>query len=231
MTDLRSVLLFLSYSMGPFMLLLLFNLFYFLVVITVTVGMFYFAFTSGNSQVFLIYLSAVVVINFALSRVVFLKWRAGLNVHFIHFLSRLEKGGAGDLKAAPKKVNLPASLRQTFREIRENLKTKGVAHISYRLLIVLTADYVTGKKAFPADVYAFRRLRRQGLRLYLYELIGFFVLLVPFAVISFFLTMGMASAVKVLVYALGFFFAWFLHAGLVRPIVSLILQRRFGKTK
>jgi hypothetical protein len=212
--------------MGPFMLLLLFNLFYFLVVIAVTVAVFYFAYTSGNPRVFLIYLAAVIALNFFLTRAAFLKWRLGLNVHFIRFLSRLEKEGDSVVGVGPAKVNLPASLRETFKEIREKLRKIGVEHVSFRILIVVAAAYVTGGGVLPADLPAFRRLRQAAFRLYLLEVLGFLVLLAPFVLISFFLTMGMAVAVKGLVYALGFFFAWFLHAGLVRPIISLTLQKR-----
>jgi hypothetical protein len=54
------------------------------------------------------------------------------------------------------------------------------------------------------------------------------VLFIPFGLISFIFTLGMDSQIMQLIYGMGFFFAWFLHASIVMPIVGLVLQNKMS---
>ena len=128
MTDIKTVLLFFSYSMGPFLLHLMLNLFYFLLIIAITIVAFFFSYTSNNQTVFMIYFVGIILLNLLIRRTIFLKWHLGLNIHFIRFLTRLE-GSEGQIERSDSdsaKVNLPQNPREKLKRIKENLKKRGI---------------------------------------------------------------------------------------------------------
>jgi len=233
MTDLKTVLLFFSFSMGPFLLHLMFNLFYFLLIIAITIAAFFISYTSNNHQVFVAYLVVIILLSFLIRRTIFLKWDLGLNIHFIRFLHRLE-GHESEIEEAGSdstRVNLPQNPGETLKKIKENLKKSGIYRIPFKLLTALAAPYINGQELFKESSHpdSILRLKRYALRLTLMEALAFLLLLIPFGLISFLFTIGVESAVKVLIYVLGFFFAWFLHSAIVLPISGLILQKRIVK--
>ncbi len=235
MTDIKTVLLFFSYSMGPFLLHLMFNLFYFLLIIAITIVVFLFSYTSNNHQVFVVYFVGIIFLSLLIRRTIFLKWHLGLNIHFLRFLTRLE-GSKGQMEGAGSdstRVSLPQNPREKLKKIKENLKKSGINRLPFKLLIALAAPHINGpelpKKSFVPD--SIHRLKRHALRLTLIEALAFLLLLIPFGLISFLFTIGMGSAIKVLIYVLGFFFALFLHSAIVLPITGLILQKRTIETQ
>ena len=231
MTDMKTVLLFLSYSMGPFLLYLFLNLFYFLVIIGVTVPVFFIGYTSGNYWLFGVYLVVVIVLSVLIRRLIFFKRRLGLNAYFFRFLDRLESSGddPGKLKKAMEgKVGIPYNLKKILEQEKEDIQESGMKWVPGKLLLVFGAAHIGGYD-FPEKIYdrgPLEDLKQQALRLAWLEAALFLFLLIPFVLISFLFTVGMESAVKDLIYTLGFFFAWFLHSSLVVPISSLILQKR-----
>lgn len=231
MTDMKAVLLFLSYSMGPFLLYLFLNLFYFLVFIGITVPVFFISYTSENHWLFGVYLVVVIVLSVLIRRVVFFKRRLGLNAHFFRFLDCLKSSGGdpGKLKKAMQgKVSIPYNLKKILEQEKEDIQESGMKWVPGKLLLVFGAAHIGGYD-FPEEIYdrePLEDLKRQALRLAWMEVALFLFLLIPFVLLSFLFTVGMESAVKELIYTLGFFFAWFLHSSLVIPISSLILQKR-----
>ena len=230
MTDLKTVLLFFSYSMGPFLLHLMFNLFYFLLIIAITIAVFFISYTSNNHPVFVVYLAGIIFLSLLIRRTIFLKWDLGLKIHFIRFLARLESSESQTEKAGSDstRVNLPRNPGETLKKIKVNLKKRGIHRLPFKLLTALAAPHINGqelskKSSHPGSIL---RLKRYALRLTLMEVLAFLLLLIPFGLISFLFTIGVESAVKSLIYVLGFFFAWFLHSAILLPISGLILQRR-----
>jgi L-cystine uptake protein TcyP (sodium:dicarboxylate symporter family) len=233
MTDLKIVLLFFSYSIGPFLLYLMFNLFYFLLIIAITIAAFFFSYTSNNHQVFVVYLVGIILLSLLIRRTIFLKWDLGLNIHFIRFLARLE-GSESQIEGAgsdSSRVHLPQNPGETLKKIKENLKKSNIHRLSFRLLTALAALHINGQELPKESSHpdSILRLKRYALRLTLMEVLAFLLLLIPFGLISFLFTIGVESAVKVLIYVLGFFFAWFLQSAIVLPISGLILQKRIEK--
>jgi len=233
MTDIKTVLLFFSYSMGPFLLHLMLNLFYFLLIIAITIVAFFFSYTSNNHPVFVIYFVGIILLNLLIRRTIFLKWHLGLNIHFIRFLTRLEasEGQIEGIGSDSTKVNLPQNPREKLKRIKENLKKRGINRLHFKLLTALAAPYINEQElpkesSLPDSIH---RLKRHALRLTLMEALAFLLLLIPFGLISFLFTISVGSAVKVLIYVLGFFFAWFLHSAIVLPISALILQKQIVK--
>ncbi|MCP5107001.1 MAG: hypothetical protein GY950_26690 [bacterium] len=228
MKNMQAALLFLSYSMGPFALQLVINLFYFLVIIAVTVPVFFWGYTSGNDWVFLVFLGMVIPLGLLLRRYILFKRHLGLNVHFIRFFTHLEKNDGSLEGFAPGKVALPHDPRETRRSVRENLRKSGIWHISMKLSLAFTAADIAQFQPMP-EGEAIKRLKRESMRLTFLEVVCFLVLFIPFVLISFLFTLSVSGPVKLLIFVLGFFFTWFLQAGIVLPISGLMLQRDFFK--
>ena len=213
--DLRPVLLFLSVSMGPFLVHLLFNLIYFLLLNTVTVIFFFIIYSSGNYRLFPLFLVIVFIISFFIRGRLLMKWHLGLNIQFVDFLGGEDPVGKG--------IKFPHKVRSALKEIKTNLKEEGFGLISGRLKTVLTALRLSGKSSLP-DVEGIRDLVSYDRRLLWVDTLFFIFLLFPFGLISFVFTIGMENAVQELIFVVGFFFAWFLQSAIVRPITCLVLQ-------
>ena len=229
MTDLKAVLLFFSVSMGPFLVHLIFNLFYFMLLNAAAVAAFFLVYSSDNYQLYPICLVAMVLFSLLVRRVLFLKWHLGLNIHFVRFLSRVKESGDDVEITGSQKVSLPRNPGKLLKKIRKELKTCGMERVSAKLSTVLAAAHLAGFEPLPIEtprLQSIRRLRVHVLRLTFIEALAFLFLLVPFGLISFLFTMGMENTVRELIYAVGFFFAWFLHCAIVLPITGLILQKK-----
>lgn len=229
MMDIKVVLLFFSVSMGPFLLHLIFNLFYFLLLNAAAVAAFFMVYPSDNAWMFPIFLVVMALFSLLVRRVLFLKWHLGLNIHFIRFLSRVKEDGSEPEAVGSQKVNLPRNPGKLLKRIRKELKKGGMARVSAKLSTVLAAAHLAGLEPLPIEtsrLESIRRLRVHVLRLTFIEVLAFSILLVPFGLISFIFTMGMDGTVMELIFAVGFFFAWFLHCAIVLPVTSLILQKK-----
>jgi len=229
MMDIKVVLLFFSVSMGPFLLHLIFNLFYFLLLNAAAVAAFFIVYPSDNAWMFPLFLVVMALFSLLVRRALFLKWHLGLNIHFIRFLSRDKEGGSELETAGPQKVNLPRKPGKLLKRIRKELKKGGMSRVSTKLATVLAAAHLAGLEPLPietARVESIRRLSVHVLKLTFIEAMAFSILLVPFGLISIIFTIGLDSTVTELIYAVGFFFAWFLHSAIVLPVTSLILQEK-----
>lgn len=225
MKDLKLVLLFFSFSMASFLVYLSLNLFYFLVAITLTIMMFVVGTISHIHWLFPVYVAAAVPLFFWGLRVVFLKRRLALNVDFTRFLVRMEDGSGMVDGAGSEKVKLPQDLKKLLKEIKDNLKKGGVKFISTKLAIALAASRIEGHEPTMGEEQL-RWWQGYSARIALFEVLAFSILFLPFGLISFLFTLGMDSTVTQLIYVMGFFFAWFLHSGIVTPIAGLIMQRK-----
>ena len=74
MMDIKVVLLFFSVSMGPFLLHLIFNLFYFLLLNAAAVAAFFIVYPTGNAWMFPIFLVVMALFSLLVRRTLFLKW-------------------------------------------------------------------------------------------------------------------------------------------------------------
>lgn len=227
MKDLKIVLLYFSFSMGSFLVYLLTNLLYFFAVIAVTVMVFVLGYISHIRWLFPVYLAVAVFLVFWGLRTVFFKRRLALNMDFARFLTRLgDSGGVAESMTAAK-IELPGDLGNMVKEIKGNLKQGGMKFIPVKLLIALLAARISGHE--PASGGEQLRLwKGYCVRLSLVEVLAFVVLFIPFALISIVFTLGMDSTITQLIFGMGFFFAWFLHASIVMPIVGLVLQRKMS---
>ena len=229
MMDIKVVLLFFSVSMGPFLLHLVFNLFYFLLLNAAAVAAFFILYPSDNAWMFPIFLVVTALFSLLVRRSLFLKWHLGINIHFIHFLSRVKEGGSELETAGSPKVNLPRKPGKLLKEIKKELKKGGMARVSTKLSTVIAAAHLAGLEPLPIGTARFESIRRLSghvLRLTFIEAMAFSILLVPFGLISFVFSIGMDGTVTELICAVGFFFAWFLHCAVVLPVTSLILQKK-----
>lgn len=229
MKDLKIVLLFFSFSMGSFLVYLLANLLYFFAVIAVTIMVFVLGYISHVRWLFPVCFAALVVLVFWGLRTVFFKRRLGLNLDFARFLVRLGDSGGVAENMAPAKTELPQNVGKIVKEIKVNLKQGGIKCIPVKLSIALAAARICGQEP-PSGVEQLRRWRGDSARLSLLEGLAFVVLFIPFGLVSLLFTLGMDNTITQLIYGMGFFFAWFLHASIVMPIAGLILQRKMSGT-
>ncbi len=227
MKDLKIVLLFFSFSMGSFLVYLLSNLLYFFAVIAVTIMVFVLGYISRIQWLFPVYFVVSVVLVFWGLRTFFFKRRLGLNMDFTRFLVHLEDSSGVAESTAPAKIELPQDVGNMLKKLKDNLKQGGIKRIPVKLSIALLAARICGQEP-PSGAEQLRLWKGHSVRLSLLEALAFVVLFIPFGLISFLFTLGMDSTITQLIYGMGFFFAWFLHASIVMPIAGLILQRKMS---
>ncbi|MCU0286607.1 MAG: hypothetical protein MUF15_09425, partial [Acidobacteria bacterium] len=231
-----------SFSMGSFLVYLALNLFYFFILISLSIMMFVLGYISNIQWLFMVFVVVIIPLFFWLLRVVFLKKRLALNIDFNHFLLRLEKNEHEVDNGNLDKLEFPGDLKKLFKEIKSSLKKNGIKCIPTKLVTVLAAAHI-GEHGKTKDLEEKEQLsygehcqrwQRDAIRLSLLEALAFIILFIPFGLISFLFTLGMSSSIMQLIYAMGFLFAWFLHAGIITPIVGLIMQGKIkppGKTE
>lgn len=229
MKDLKIVLLYFSFSMGSFLVYLLTNLLYFFAVIAVTVMVFVLGYISHIRWLFPVYFAVAVFLVFWGLRTFFFKRRLALNMDFGRFLVRMGDSGGVAESTNPAKIELPQDLGNMLKEIKGNLKQGGIKCIPVKLLIALLTARICGQEPVSGGEQL-HLWKGYSARLSLLEMLGFVILFIPFGLISFVFTLGMDSAITQLIFGMGFFFAWFLHASIVMPIVGLILQRKMSGT-
>ncbi|HLP59612.1 MAG TPA: hypothetical protein VK186_12310 [Candidatus Deferrimicrobium sp.] len=224
MKDLKMVLLFFSFSMASFLVYLSLNLFYFFAIIAATILVFVMGYTSHIQWLFTVYIAAAVPLIFWGLRVLFLRRRLALNVDFTRFLVRLDEGS---IMTGTKSVKeeLPQDLKKLLKEIKGKIKKGGVKYISVKLAIALTAAHIVGQEP-SLEEKQLRRWKRHSVRISLLEALALLILFIPFGLISLLFTQGMGGMITLLIYVMGFFFAWFLHSGIVTPIAGLIMQEK-----
>jgi hypothetical protein len=230
MSALNRILVFISYALRPFFINFLANLVYFFLVTAVTIAAFFLFFHTLRKPIFFwLYLGVLIVVNYKGRSLLFFKQQLRMNVMFLYFLDmdvgmdagrdflRVKLPGAGDLAGIVKKA-------------KGELKKAGVRVILNKLLLAVSGVRIKNEKGSAGreiDV----NVRLSFIYKYvLLQFVVFFILMIPFGVISFFFTMGMgvtvAGPVKYLIYLLGFFFVYFLNAVIVEPVVCLLVQRK-----
>ncbi len=242
MTDFKTVLMFISFSLRPFLVYFGFHLFYFFGIITLTIPLFFIGFRVTEGPLFFwVYLGLLVPVGFFLERRLFYTRRLHLGILFVRFLDGLrvgatEEAGGNDAEAAT--VNEPPLPKNAFlitSGLKKRLKEKGVGRIAGKLACALTAFSQWGEEGeeggkeetilgFSGSVMG--QLKRVCMWLSVREFLLFLLILLPFGLVSWLFTSGLGAAVQVLVFALGGIFGWFLYTALVAPIIGLILQKK-----
>ncbi|MCP4156971.1 MAG: hypothetical protein GY757_55175 [bacterium] len=227
MTDVKTVLMFISFKMQPFFVQMAANFLYFFLVLAITVPVFFF--TYEEPRLFGIYLTAIIVPVWLIRRVLFFKRQLILNIEFLRFLERFnekeniiepDENNSG-------KTKLPKNVKGILKGVKEELKKSGVRRISQKLASVYTCALICGQDLPPetSRLESVNNVRSKSVTLSLMEGVIFLMLLIPFGGISLLFTLGVSWAIKLLIFIVGFIFAWFLHSAIVLPIGFLVLQK------
>jgi len=227
MEDIKNILVFIGFSFQRFFIHLIANFAYLLLVITITIVVFLLSYNAfKNHYFFIFYLFALLALNYIVRHLLFFKNQLRLNLGFIHFLD-LDNDKKQDYLRV--KIVLPANASQRIKTAKEHLKKGGVRFISKKLLLAVAAMQIKNGGVEGDGFISKKRLKRSRklvIKVLFFQLFAFFVLLVPFALISFFFTMGQAVSVKYIIYLLGFFFVYFLNAAIAEPIAGLMIQEK-----
>ena len=78
------------------------------------------------------------------------------------------------------------------------------------------------KKAMPTEEQI-RDSRKWSIRSFAWQVVVFLILLLPFAIVSLLLTMGIELQLRLVIFIVGLWFVWFLYMALVNPIFRLLL--------
>ncbi|MCP4219366.1 MAG: hypothetical protein GY765_32325 [bacterium] len=242
MEDIKSALLFFSHSLRSLIVVFGFHIFYFFIIVGLTIPVFFVSYTlTSDLVIFAVYVLLILPIGFFLRRLFFLRHQLRINIGFIHFLDQLT--GADSIeeeseKAVSKKIydKLPKNATGAVMSLKREVKKEGLRHISYKLLLALTslrilADNGVGEEAGAVPVHPMptgellRKLNRRSMILTFLEFLSFLVFSLPFCLISYLFTLGLTIPIQVLVYLLGLMFAWFLNSVIASPFAALVVQK------
>lgn len=222
MEDIKEILMFIGYSFQRFFIHVLYHFAYLFLVTAVTIAVFFLSYsTFENHYFFMVYLFILLVLNYKAGNFLYYKSQLRLNLGYIDFLQLAEDKKQDYLQM---NIQLPANPGGKIKTVKENLKKGGAGFIPGKLLLAIAAIQIKNEGTITETKVP--GSREYTVKILFFQFCAFFILLIPFGLISFFFTMGQAAGVKYLVYLLGFFFVYFLNAAILEPIACLMIQKK-----
>lgn len=228
MKDIKDILVFLSLSLKIFLSLVFFNFLYLLMSIMIIFGLFFVSPAPMNHLGSLLLLLISIIASHIVFKNIFLfKYQWLLNFRFINFLGNNPSPNPQITIDYERGLKLPIEeIKSQYKAVKSGLKPRGLALFSKMFVISLIMTLITREHPFNWNRCITENLKKCILKLYLLNLLIFFMILVMFTLISFLLTIGIRLELKLLIFFIGFLFAYFLHAALFDPIVSLMIQKQ-----
>ncbi len=228
MKDIKDILVFLSLSLKIFLSLVFFNLLYLLISIIIIVGLFFVSpAPMSHSGSLLLLLISIIAFHIAFKNIFLFKYQWLLNFRFIDFLGNNPSLNPPISTDYDRGLKLPIEeIKSQYKAVKSGLKPRGLALFSKMFVISMIMTLILTEHPFNWNRGITENLKKSVLKLYLLNLLIFFMILVTFTLISFLLTIGIHLELKYLVFFIGFLFAYFLHAALFDPIVSLMIQKQ-----
>lgn len=226
MSEIKDILIFISFSFRRFFTNFMLYLAYFFPVLILIVFVYFFSLRRfGNCCLFIIVLVILMIVHLLIRKKLFLKRQLILNLMFVDFLKNKDKTDF-TLTAAE-----DLSLKK-LPETKTGLKKEGAGFISHKLLLAVAAVRLKEKEdAAPLSREKLEKLKQSVLKYNFFGVLIFFILLVPFVFISFLFTRGLAVSIQMMIYLLGVFFVYFLYSAVFDPIIYLIIQAEAYKAK
>lgn len=230
MKSIKELLVFISFSFQPFFMNLIVHFGYLFLVTALAIPVFFIGFkTAGNHNIYYLFLVLLTALNFKIRRSLVTRNQLRLDAHYIYWSYHKERNNPFP---PPFQGKLPPRPAKTAAAIREDLKKEGARMVSTKLVMAIaaaelnrkkqdgggeTAKSYTGKwdllKAIPAP--------------YRFIQAGFFLIMLLFVtLIAYLLTLGFNPALRLLIFPLGFFVVYFLNAGIIDPMVGLLIQKK-----
>jgi len=228
MKDIKDILVFLSLSLKIFLSLVFFNLLCLLISIIIIVGLFFVSpAPMSHSGSLLLLLISIIAFHIAFKNIFLFKYQWLLNFRFIDFLGNNPSLNPPISTDYDRGLKLPIEeIKSQYKAVKSGLKPRGLALFSKMFVISMIMTLILTEHPFNWNRGITENLKKSVLKLYLLNLLIFFMILVTFILISFLLTIGIHLELKCLVFFIGFLFAYFLHAALFDPIVSLMIQKQ-----
>lgn len=233
MNELKEIFLFIGLALKNFLSNFLFYGFYVLIILIIMMGFFLinYRFIYEIYPVALFFL-VIITSNQLLKRKIFLKQQFGLNLMFVNFLDSYDRFSSEVTDTRFLKAKVEDNWKLILKKTRESLGRKKFRPISKKIVMAIA----TIEQVFPnVNLLDKEKINSIFKRTEKYFFIGLIVhgfLIIPFGVIAFFFTSGLALAVKFLVLLVGYLFVCFLSFTIVEPVMNLlILKKVFEKFK
>ncbi len=228
MKDIKDILVFLSLSLKIFLSLMFFNLLYLLMSIMIIFGLFLVSpAPMSHSGSLLLLVISIIASHIVFKNIFLFKYQWLLNFRFIDFLSKNPSPNQQIPTDYECGLKLPIEeIKSQYKAVKSGLKPRGLALFSKIFVISLIMTLISPEHPFNWNRGITENLKKSVLKLYLLNFLIFFMILATFTLISFLLTIGIRLELKLLVFFIGFLFAYFLHAALFDPIVSLMIQKQ-----
>lgn len=241
MKEIKELMTFISFSFQTYIMNLLVHFAYLFIVTAVTVPVFFIGYNVfHNHYLYYAFLFLLVIGNFFIRRFLVRRNQLYLNAQYIDYLYHHERGNSGDRgnsfpphDTSSFPPNAP-NAREITGTVRSILSKQGVRMVSLKLILALAAMEINNRenreKENPAtpsiDQVQWSHLKTIPRAYQFFQLGIFLALLIPFMLISFLITMGTPLALRWLIFPLGFFVVYFLNAGIVDPLIGLMVQKR-----
>jgi hypothetical protein len=180
-----------------------------------------------NQPLFLlVLLIGMIFFHFFLKKVFLFKYQWMLNFRFPDYLARKSSPDQEISIKYDSMVKLPVDkIKRQFQALKIELTSHGLALISNPVILLMVMNRMSDKNHSNQKMDFTDIIRKYVWRHILLNVLVFFMLLIPFILISLLLTIGIQFHFKYLIFFLGFIFAYFLHSALFAPIISLLIQK------
>lgn len=216
MDNFKEILIFLGFSLNSFVINIGINIGLLVLSLIVVFPLFFLSFYLFNTiYLFLILMFLFLVFIHQWRKKFLLKRQCQMNSDYWSFLE------TGIVAKNGLKTDWNVILIQTNGQ----LKKKGmVVHI--KKVVSALSVAVSRRKAVGKFIDSNHPLLRNIIiRSNVMEFTFFLLLLIPFTVISYFLTASLSGSIQILIHVVGFLFVYFLHSGVFDPIFYLLVQR------
>jgi hypothetical protein len=217
--ELREILLFLSYAFRHYVLHLARLFLYFTAVLVLIILVFFTTvrLTAGVWS-FLAFLPLVLAGHLLVQRIFFRKYQIRLNRLLIGFL-----------KEKQDEVPVSGEEVQQILDMIKDLRRYPALRLSPRMRCALAVLKFSGDDRLPLEDRALNQAARASRKYSTSGYLLLLLLLIFFSAISFLFTLGLAIPIKVLIFTLGFVFAYSVYLTIIDPIVGLLIQYNLSR--
>jgi hypothetical protein len=217
MRELREILVFLSYGFKYYMLHLTRLFLYFMALLVLIILAFFASLRlTASLWPFLVCLCLVLVGHLLVQRTSFRKHQIRLNRLLIGFLEERQE-----------EVPVSGEEMQQMLDMIKELRQYPALRFSPRIRCALAVLKYSAADRISLEDNTLNQAARTSRKYSFSGYLLLLLLLIFFSAISLLFTLGLAAPIKILIFTLGFVFAYSVYLTIIDPLVYLLVQQKF----
>lgn len=228
MDDLKDILVFIGLNTGIFIKNLLWFLLVMFIVIGLTMVIFYMNFRFIKNNLFIgFFILILLILNYYLKKILYLKNQAVLNSRFCKYLKNSTDLNTSDVSGNEYvSDSFFVDLKKIFSQRSQHLKESGFHLITRKVLLALSILSLANNKSLRLTQDVSDRLQTLIRKQVFIEVSLIGMILLPFALISLLLSIGLWSGLKCLIFVLAYIFVYYIYSSIFEPILFLFIQKK-----